>query len=329
MKKYLFLFLVLAALSSCATEPSTPNPAEVSMTMLADQVNAQATQVKLESVFTITAQVVNATSTQQAMFLQATGTQQARLDAQSTADQKRADAQATSEQARQDAQATQQRIDADATQAQARRDMDATAEQARLNVQSTQQAAGTATAGVYTMTAMPFAMTLMSNEVQMSNLQVQQQVEKNTPQWVIPYFVAVVSICAAALYVYRYSRVREVKDDDGAIQVLVLDGNRVLRPQLMPGPVIEISKEEVTMPMLTDHAEQSKVTERAQMVEAISSIPSSPNPAATQAFNKYFGAQREAPFEVIDADDAPPAGLIDGEAVKSLEQAWKDAKDGR
>lgn len=327
-KVYGFLFL-LVLLSSCAKEPATPNPAEVSLTMLADQVNANATQAKFQSIQAVTQQVALATATQQAFYAQATGTQQARIDAQSTADQKRADAQATSEQTRRDAQATQQRIDADATQAQARRDMEATAEQARLNVQSTQQAAGTATAGVYTMTAMPFAMTLMSNEVQMSNLQVQQQVEKNTPQWVIPYFVAVVAICAAALYVYRYSRVREVKDDDGDIQVLVLDGNRVLRPQLMPGPVIEIRKEEVTMPMLTDHAEQSKVTERAQMVEAISSIPSSPNAAGVQAFNKYFGQPREAPFEVIEADETPPAGLIDGETVKTLEQAWKDAKDVR
>ena len=336
MKKFFLLIIPFFLFAACSTTPSTPNPAEVSLTMLADQVNANATQAKLSSVFTVTAQVVGATATQQAVIFQATGTQQARMDAESTAEQKRADAQATSDQARRDAQSTQQRIDADATQAQARLDMEATAQQARLDVQSTQQAGATATAGVMTMTAIPPALTLTqianqqniilaNNNVEMSNLTVEQQRQKNTPEWVVPFLIAIAAAVVGALYVIRYSRVREVKNDDGDIELLILDGNKAIRPQLLPGPIVEIGKE-ITMPLLTAPAEQSKVTERAQAVEAIKNMPANTTPQAAQTFNKYFSSRQDLPFDVIDAEDMPPAGLLDGETLKSLNKDWKEAK---
>jgi hypothetical protein len=57
---------------------------------------------------------------------------------------------------------------------------------------------------------------------------------------------------------------------------------------------------------LTSPAEQAKVTERAQAIEAISKMPTATTPQAAQTFNKYFGnTQQDLPFEVIDAEDAP------------------------
>ena len=335
MKKHSWLIVLFLLLVSC-NEPSTPNPAEVSLTMIADRVNAEATQAKLASVFTVTAQVVGATATQQAIWVEATAVQQARIDAESTAAQDRADTQATADQARRDAQATQQRIDSDAATSQARIDQEATAQQGRMDAQSTQQASGTSTAFVITQTAIPPANTmtaiaqhqdiqLKDNQVELSNLQVEQQAEKNTPQWLIPYLVAIVVLVIGAIYVIRYSRVREVKNDDGELEMVGI-GNKWIRPRLLPGPVLHITKDGITMPLLTAAAEQSKVTERAQAVEAIKNMPPSTTPQAAQTFNKYFAPPQDLPFDVIDADDAPPAGLLDGETLKTLNKDWKEAK---
>ncbi len=332
--------IFLGIVSACSTPaPSTPNPAEVGMTMMADKVNAEATQARLGIIFTTTAQVVGATSTQQAQYFQATGTQQARIDAESTSQQAHAWAQATSDQARRDVQATQQRIDADATQAQARIDAESTAQQMRLDVQSTFQAAGTSTAFVITQTAIPPANTftaianqqsiaLANNEVQMSNLAVEQQRQKNTPEWVVPFLIAIVATVAGFVYVIRFSRVREVKDGDGNIRMVIFDNSRAVAPALLPGPVLEMTKESISMPLLAATVdEQSRVTERAQAVEAIKAMPQSPTASSAGAFNKYFsGDSRDLPFDVIDADDAPPVGLIDGQSLQSLNKDWKEAK---
>jgi multidrug efflux pump subunit AcrA (membrane-fusion protein) len=304
------------------------NPADVALTLLADKVNAEATQAVVNMHFTATGQVLNATATQQQAYLQATGTQQARIDAD-----------ATSAQVRRDVQATQSRIDADATQAQARVDAQSTADQARLDLQATQQASGTQTAFSITQTAIPPAATLTqiangqniiiaNNQVELSNLAVQQQTQKNTPEWLIPYSLVVLAAIGGLLYLYSQSRVREIKNGDDEVELLILDGKRAIRPKLLSGPVLDLD-DVVTMPMLTSPIEQAKVTERAQAVEAIKSMPVSTTPQAAQTFNKYFGSQREdLPFDVIDAEDAPPAGLLDGETLKSLNKDWKEAQDG-
>ena len=337
MKKLFILTLFLLLLAGCDSAPSTPNPAEVSMTMLADQVNANATRVKLDSIFTVTAQVVGATQTQHGFYAQSTGTQQTRLDMEATAEQHRIDAQSTADQARRDAQATQQRIDAVATQAQARLDMESTAEQARLDVVSTQQAAGTSTAFVITQTAIPPANTmtaiaqqqdiaLADNQVELSNLEVQQQREKNTPEWVVPFLIAIAATAVGAIYVIRQSRAREFKNGDGEVEFVLLDNKQIVRPQLMPGPIVTIIKDEISMPLLVSSTEQAKIVERDQAVQAIRAMPTATTSNSAQAFNKYFSQPDNLPFDVIDAQDTPPAGLLDGESLKSLDKDWKEAK---
>lgn len=331
MKKIITLVcaLLLVGCSGATETPGTPDPAQVAMTMLSDKVNAEATQARLEIVFSATAQILGATATQQAYYAQATSTQQARNDANATAAKEL-----------QFVQLTQARIDADSTQAQARLDADATAEQARLDLVATQQAIGTATAFAITQTAIPPANTntaialvqdiqIKQNQVELSNLEVEQQRQKNTPEWVVPMLVVLVGLAAGVMYLKQYSRVREVKNDDGDIELILVD-NRALRPQLLPGPVLEFVNGAATMPLLTSAAEQSRVTERAQAVDAIKAMPATgTTPQAAGAFMKFFGPGQEPPFDVIDADDAPPAGLLDGEAVKSLEKDWKEAKDGK
>jgi len=306
--------------------PSNINPIEIAGTMMQVQLANEATQQALSMQMSATAQWVGATSTFQAVATEQAVTQQARLDAQATDAQKRIDL-----------QATQQRIDDDAATEQARKDQVATAEQGALNVQSTQQASGTATAFVMTQTAIPPANTLTqisneqniqlkNNDVELSNLEVEQQRQKNTPEWLVPFLIAIAAAVVGAIYVMRYSRVREIKNDDGEVELLFYD-EKAIRPQLMSGPVIEFDKDEINMPQLTASAEQSRVTERAQAVDAIKNMPASTTSQAAQTFNKYFGSNKDdLPFEIIDAEDAPPAGLLDGETLKSLNKDWKEAK---
>ena len=334
MKKYIFLCGLLLALVSCGTPasemsvgtPTNVNPAEIAATMMQNQMAAKATEGAVSIQMSATAQIVGVTATSYAIGTEVAITQQARRDAEATAEQKRMDI-----------QATQARMDLEATQVQARLDMEATAEQSRLDMQATQQAVGTATAFTITQTAIPPANTmtaiaheqaiaLANNQVELSNLAVEQQREKNTPEWVVPFLIAISLTAVTVLYVIRYSRVREIKNDDGGIELLILDGNKGIRPKLLPGPVLEFG-DQITMPLLTSPLEQARVTERAQAVEAISAMPASTTPQSAQTFNRYFGQRRDEMFEVIDGDELPPASLLDGETVKSLEKDWKDAHE--
>lgn len=334
MNKYSILFALLFLLTACGENasytptPTNISPVEIAGTMMQVQLAVEATQQAVQVQMTATAQIVGVTSTYEAYQVALAVTQQARQDAQATADQKR-----------QDIQATQQRIDSDNLTQQARVDAQSTAEQGRLDGQSTQQAAFTQTAFVITQTAIPPAQTktqiadvqdihLKDNDVRLSDLAVQQQSEKNTPEWVIPYFVLIVALGAGVLYLREQAKVREVKNEDGELELIFVN-NKAIRPKLLAGPVLDLGNDEITMPQLTAPAEQSRVTERAQAVDAISKMPTATTPQAAQTFNKYFGRQQDdLPFDVIDAEDAPPAGLLDGESLKSLNKDWKEAKDG-
>lgn len=329
MKRYslLLLFLLLA---SCATPPTaTPasvGPVDIAGTMVQFQVAAGATSNAVSVQMSATAQVIGVTSTQNAYATQAAVTEQARLDAV-----------ATSDQARMDAQATQQRIDFEATQAQERRDAVATSDQARLDAQSTMQAGGTATAFAITQTAIPPANTVAAiatnqaleigaNQVEKSNLEVEQQRQKNSVEWITPYLIALVATVVGAIFVIRYSRVREVKNDDGEVE-LVLIGDTGIRPRLLPEPVIRLDGDDVISVPLTDPAEQSEVTRRAQAVDAIKNMPVNPTAQAAQTFNKFFDTpqQAESRFKILH-DGNSDLDVIDDEIIKEIDQAWKETE---
>jgi hypothetical protein len=61
------------------------------------------------------------------------------------------------------------------------------------------------------------------------------------------------------------------------------------------------------------------------MVDALSVMPINTSNTAASAFNQYFGQKQETPYDVVEAD-ALPTGLVDVEALKSLENDWKEAK---
>lgn len=334
MKKITLLIPLLFLLAACATPAgptpfptATPNPGEIALQMVQQQMAAEATQQVVGLQFTATAQVIGLTSTHQAVGTQEAITQQARNDAQATADQ-----------ARRDAQATQQRIDADATQAQARRDVEATSEQARLDLSATQQAQATSTAfgmtqmvmpthNLWTQQAVEQEIIIATNEVELSNLAVQQQQQTNTLDWAVPMSIAIVLTLGVLAYAYGHSQVREIKNSDGDVDVIIFRNEKMISPRLMPKPMLMLGTAE--MPDMTSREEQSEIVRREQGVRALAVMPVNPTAAGAAAFNSYFSIpeKREQPYEIVDGSSVP-AELMDAQAMKAIENDWKEGNNG-
>lgn len=326
MKRYPFLFFVLiltvvslACGSQIITPTPTPTPVSaigIGLTMVSDQVNAKATQAKLDSILAVTAQVVAATATQQAQFVQATQIQQQRIDAQATAQkadaiaqatnqQARQDAAATAEQKRADAQATQQRLDFDSTQqaisvqaTQQRLDLEATQAQARLDLAATQQAAGTAQAWSVTQQVIPThdywtqqavqqEMLIATNQVELSNLEVKKQSHTNDIQWILFDLAAILIVGAIVLFLRSRAQVHTIKDQDGDPQVVIFQNQKALFPGLMPKALIELKTGNT--PDLTNPEEQADIVKRAQGIKALQVMPVNPAMNGADAYNQLFG----------------------------------------
>jgi hypothetical protein len=339
MKKNIFV-LLLFVITACSgaeypagTPTPTPNPGEIALQMVQQKVAAESTQMAIGLQFTATAQVIGMTVTSQAIGTAEAITQQARVDAQATADQHRADAQATQYRADMDAKATQQRIDADATQAQAQRDAQATADQARLDMQGTQSANATSTFAVMTLTAIPPHATMtqiaIDNQIIVNNQNVEkaalelQQAREMNNNWKIYLLLGVVMFGAGLLWVVRKSRWNPFIDEDGKLLGFGHD-DKYINPRLLTGPVLDLNTGEVKEPT----PEQRKVTERAQIIEALAAMPENPSAAGAAVFNKYFGEAPAKSYDVIEGNVLPPVGLLDPEALKSIEKDWQEANDG-
>jgi hypothetical protein len=333
MKRY--LLLLAFALTACGSGPTypygtptpTPNPGEIALQMVQQQMAAEATQQVVGLQFTATAQVFGQTATVQAFMTQAAITHQARMDAE-----------ATSAQERRDAQATQQRIDAESTQAQARIDAQSTADQARLDLQATQTAEQIArefsmtqavmpTHNLWTQQAIEQDILLATNQVELSNLEVEQQRQTNTLDWAVPMGIAILLTAALLVYVWSHTRVREIKNGDGDIELVIFDNKQAFKPQLMPKPVLML--ETGDMPDMTSAQEQSDIVRREQGVRALAVMPVNPTAQGAQAFNAYFGQveKREQPYEIVDGASIP-AELMDAQAMKAIENDWKEGNNG-
>ena len=316
MKKIIWLcFLFLVA---CAPEPiATPNAGEIAFQMLQKQMEAEATSQSVGLQFTATVQVIGATATANQLIVEAQQTERARLDAIATADQ-----------ARLDVQATQARLDAVATDAQGRKD-----------TQATQNSLATSTFTAMTLTAIPPHATLTqmavnnqiviaTQDVERSELSLQQQRDTNVIQWLIPTAIAIILSIVGGFYIYNQSRIREIRDEDGKFQVFILDNKTATRPALWSGPVLDLQTQ--TMPLLVAPQEQADVTRRAQAIEALAAMPVQPTASGAGAFNDAFSVpqKREDAFEIIE-NDALPAELLDSETLKVLDKDWKESAHER
>lgn len=307
---YFVAFVVIALLSGCAGEPyappilptasptATPNPGEIALQMLQEQMAAEATSQVVALQLEATQQVINATATESQRLVYVGQTQQARRDADATAQQER-----------ENIAATQSRMDADAA-----------TQQARDDLMATQSAYATSTFVVMTLSAVPTsaALTAVANEqrIALKNDEVtQSKMDTNQKpyEWAIRLLLVLAAMIVGAVVGLRWSRTREVKDEDGRVRVLVFDNKHVVAPSLLPAPVLDL--ETMTSPTLS--AEQGEVTKRAQMVEMVAAMPAA-SPATSDNLIGMF--QTKPPrFEI----SSPPAEMLDVETVKSIEADWK------
>ena len=92
MRKFILIaVLFLAACQSpsaaSVTPTATPNPGEIALLMLQQQMAANATSQVVGLNFTATAQIIGSTATANQMLIEAKQTEQARVDAISTSEQ--------------------------------------------------------------------------------------------------------------------------------------------------------------------------------------------------------------------------------------------------
>ena len=297
--------LVVGCVAGPTPEPQ--GPAEIAMTMAAQKMDAEATQMRIDIQYTATAQVVEATRIVEHTQVAAAATEQARQDVMATDQQFRKDAAATEQSRRRDAAATEQRIRDDEATQQARRDIEATADQGRRDASGTATAQQVAiwnaatlqvapTHDAMTLQAAYVEQTLAANDAELSNLNVEQQGQKNTVEWVIPLGAVMIIVIVWAVVQFRKSRVQKiVNEEDGTVEGLLVD-EQLLRPQLMLGPVLDLRGKTATAPEVTDKETQREVTRRAQAVEALRAMPTQ-NPTANAAgmMNSVFSQEQRAP----------------------------------
>lgn len=335
-KKFLlasFGVLAFASLAACVSEmkptatPAAISPGEVALTMVSQRVNAEATQMAVNVQFTATAQIVGATATAQAYIY-----------AQATAEQARRDAMATEQQRRQDAAATEQRRRDDIAATQAVQNAIATAEQQQREVQWTATAQQSAVWNAMTQTAIPIhsawtqqAVVMQQakerNDLELSTLEVERQRKSNLLQAYTPYVIAFLAMIIGALIADRWSRTREIKDEDGNLEGVIVDGE-FIRPSLLPGAMLDLANKSV--PQLTDPENEKEIKRREQAIQMMRSIPTQPPmKAATSLYNNIFASENAQPFRILRGGEMPPSELISGDTVQALDEDWKaKANDG-
>ena len=219
-----------------------------------------------------------------------TETQQV-MDATATQEQRNKDAQATA----QSAQATQQAWQVTVQAGQA---FDAaTAQAAREQATATavvQAAATQAAVMAMTQKAESHATEIARQETQQAPVMYAQQTavfaqarkteielaKAETTMWVSAWggwLFALVVMGLAGFVIWKKSQIGVIPtDQNGKPQMVVINqgGQKFLvSPGLMPAPMLTVSRDGASMPMLVDQAFQEKTTHGAQVIEAIGSLP--------------------------------------------------------
>lgn len=321
------LFLTMGCASSVDTLPTATPGADgvidVAGTMAMAQMNANATEQAVGIAYTATSQVIMVTVTAQAREDAIATSEQQRRDAQATSVKEQAWAAATEQQRRQDAAATQARIDAEATAQQAERNIIGTATAQQQTFYNNMTMAVQPTHAIWTQQAVAIDQALATNEVALSNLEVEQQSQKNTPEWVIPLLIAIAATVAGVFYLVRHSFVREIRNPEtGVVEAVIFNNRQVVKPALVTGPVLTVG-DVISLPLLAD----PEVVRRDQLVQALHAMPTqSPTQMAQGLMQGVFGGTPANRFEILSANDAPPAKLVDAHALSALEQDWKEGQ---
>jgi hypothetical protein len=104
--------------------------------------------------------------------------------------------------------------------------------------------------------------------------------KSETTMWVSAWggwVFSLVVILTALFVIWKKSQIGVIPTDaNGKPQMVVINqgGQKILvSPGLMPAPMLSVTRDGATMPMLVDQAFQEKTTHGAQVIEAIASLP--------------------------------------------------------
>jgi hypothetical protein len=272
----IWIAFVLLALTGCgqmaAPQPTaTPTTGvdgvgDAAVAMIEQQMYSQLTQQAIEN----DRIEAGARSTATQQVIDATATQQVRQE----------NAHATAQSAQATQQAWQVTVSAAQAQDTATAQANATAtERAVLATTATVQAAATATSAQATQQApMLFAQqTAIFAQARKTEIELQKS---TATMWVSAWggwVFALVVIVLASFVIWKKSQVGVIPtDQNGKPQMVVINqgGQKILvSPSLMPAPMLTVSRNGASMPMLVDPAFQEKTTHGAQVIEAIASLP--------------------------------------------------------
>jgi hypothetical protein len=135
------------------------------------------------------------------------------------------------------------------------------------------------TAAIWTAEAIQREARIQEAEVQTVELARDRQVAKNPLDALLPWTLTILAMAGVVYAMRDYLNNRLVaRDEHGRMPTIMRalpdGGVTITRPELMPGPYVTITPDgEIITPEPTDKPEQSDVTRRAQIVEAISSLP--------------------------------------------------------
>lgn len=324
-----FLFVSLACVSGDVTAVAPDDGyVDVMATMAMQRLDAEATQQAVGISYTGTAAIIASTQMAEGTQMAMAVVEQARKDAQATDARYRQDIAATEQRRRDDVAATQYVQSSISTAEMQQRQVSWTATAEIQNMWNQATMTAWPVHDAWTQQAVVFDQQMATNEVAMKELEVEQQRQKNTPEWTIPFLIAIALTGAGVLYLVRYSRVREIRNGDGDVENIVVDTKNIFSLPLMPGPVaVDIDTPTPSVPLLTDEANQVEIVKRNQGIKALQALPQAvpTRDAAVDLYNSMFGeaSANSSRFEVLHPGEFPPAQLVDEQTLKSLENDWK------
>ena len=245
------------------------------------------------------------------------------ISAQETAQKRADDTQATAQSAQSTQQAWAVTVEAGKAQDTATAQANATALQGQiLATTATVQAAATATSAHQTQQApVVFAQqTALYAQARQTEIEL---AKSETTMWVSAWggwLFAVVVIVVAVFVIWKKSQVGVIPtDQNGKAQLVVINqgGQKFLvSPGLMSAPMLTVSRDGVSMPMLVDQAFQEKTTHGAQVIEAIGNLPQ--------------GYARQAMGLASGMASTPGAGSVNIQVVQPGQvQPWIDDVQGQ
>lgn len=326
----LFVFSIVALLLTSCGGAGTATPTAVSgigdaaVELIQQDMYLRLTQQAIDNErietgakMTATQQVINATATQQTHNENARATQRADSATQQAW-------QVTVEAGKAQDAATAQ---AASSQATATAEWKATATEAAVIVATEKaNANATATADYKTLQAPIVSAQATAIYVQTKKTEIELQKTQAT-MWVSAWggwVFAIVAMAAAGFMLWKKSQVGVVPtDNNGRMQMVIINdnGRKVLvRPDVMAGPALEISKIGSSMPQLVAPEIQREVTHGAQVVEAVRSLPPGYQRQAlgmAAGLTPQNGAQIN--IQVVNPNNVSPVldevegGLLDGD----------------